>query len=121
MSGLTDDEVRQFLIDNGYPNHIVKAGREGIVRRWRQFVDEVEQGYQYGLEDYRNDLDLRGAIGMLGLAAEVADADQRLEELLVEREVRVWESLAGDAPWDWGYPRNANKTLLADLASAGLI
>ncbi len=121
MTELGDDEIRQFLIDNGYPIHIARDGREGLIRRWKEFVAEVEQGYEYGLEDYRNDLDLRGAIETLGLGAEVADADHRFEELLVEREVRVWESLAGKASaWDWGYPRNASKRLLADLERAGL-
>ena len=121
MTDLSDDDIRQFLIDNGYPNHIVRGGREGLVRRWQQFVGEVERGYEYGLEDYRNDLDLRGAIEVLGLAAQVADADRRLEEMLVAREVRVWESLAGGASWDWGYPRNASRAFLADLVRAGLI
>ena len=121
MTELGDDEIRQFLIDNGYPIHIARNGREGLIRRWRDFVSEVEQGYEYGLEDYRNDLDLRGAIKTLGLDTEVADTDRRFEEMLIDRDVRVWESLAGESsPWDWGYPRNASKRLLADLERAGL-
>ena len=56
---MTDAEIRDYLRDNGYPSHIVRGGREGLVRRWRQFVTEVEQGYEFGLEDYRNDLDVR--------------------------------------------------------------
>lgn len=121
MTNLSDDEVRQFLIDNGYPNHIVRGGREGLIHRWQQFVDEVENGYEYGLEDYRNDLDLRGAIELLGLSAQATDADQRLDAMLTDRDVRVWESSAGDAPWDWGYPRNASKAFLADLKRAELV
>jgi len=122
MTSLSDDEVRQFLIDNGYPNHIARDGREGLIRRWCAFVNEVERGYEYGLEDYRNDLDLRGAIELLGLSELVSDADQRLESMLIDRDVRVWESLAGaDSPWDWGYPRNASKLLRADLQRAGLV
>ncbi|HZU25838.1 MAG TPA: hypothetical protein VFA04_09965 [Bryobacteraceae bacterium] len=117
---MNDAEIRRYLEDNGYPRHVVEAGREGLVRRWRQFVDEVERGYRFGLEDYRNDLDLRGILAQIGLDDEVADADQRFERMLTARDRRVWESAAGDPFWDFGYPRNASADLLRDLRSAGL-
>ena len=56
---MTDQEMTDYLRENGYPEHVVKAGRKGLVDRWRKFVEEVERGYKFGLEDYRNDLDLR--------------------------------------------------------------
>ena len=64
---MTDEEMAAYLRENGYPEHIVRAGRAGLIERWRKFVEEVERGYKLGLEDYRNDLDLRGIIAMLGL------------------------------------------------------
>ena len=102
---MTDEEMAAYLRENGYPEHVVRAGRAGLIERWGKFVAEVERGYQFGLEDYRNDLDLRGIIAMLGLDAEVSDLDRRFEALLIHRDKRVWESSAADPFWDFGYPR----------------
>lgn len=112
--------IQQYLEDNGYPPHVVEAGAPGLVRRFRDFVAEVESGYSFGLHDYRNDLDIRGLIHLFGLDAEVTDEDQRLHAMLMGREHRVWESGAGDAYWDFGYPRNAGRWLMRDLRTAGL-
>ena len=118
---MTDDEIRAYLEDAGYPPHVVMAGREGLLRRWREFVDEVERGYQFGIEDYRNDLDARGVIALLDLDSAVGDEDRRFAEMLVSTDVRVWESMAADPFWDFGYPRNARGRLLEELRSAGLV
>ena len=112
--------VQQYLEDNGYSEHVVQAGSAGLVRRFRDFVAEVETGYSYGLHDYRNDLDIRGLIALFGLNDEVADEDQRLNALLIDREFRIWESGAGEGYWDFGYPRNAGRWLMRDLHTAGL-
>src|SRR5258708_3423698 len=55
---MTDAELVEYLRENGYPEHICRAGRAGLLAKWAAFVDEVERGYKLGLEDYRNDLDL---------------------------------------------------------------
>jgi hypothetical protein len=117
---MTDEEMADYLRENGYPEHVVRAGRSGLIERWRKFVEEVEHGYKFGLEDYRNDLDLRGIIAMLGLDNAVAELDQRLETALIDREKRVWESAAENPFWDFGYPRNAGKALMEDLKKEGL-
>lgn len=118
----TDAEIIEYLADNGYPDHIVRGGRDGLIRRWRAFAQEVEQGYRYRLEDYRNDLDLRGVIAILQLDGDpsVSAADERLRPMLIATETRIWESMPGDAFWDFGYPRNASGPFLRDLALAGL-
>ena len=72
------------------------------------------------MEDYRNDLDLRGIIAMLGLDAEVADLDRRFEAMLIARDKRVWESSAADPFWDFGYPSNAGHRLIQDLINEQL-
>jgi hypothetical protein len=115
---LTDDDIRQYLEDSGFPQHVVEGGRAYLLRRYREFVEEVERGYEYGLHEYRHDLSLRAAIAELGLDAEVADEDRRLAAMLTETEVRVWESMPGDPFWDFGYPRNARGRLLRDLRNA---
>ncbi len=118
---MTDEEMATYLRDNGYPEHLVRAGRAGLIERWRKFVEQVEKGYKFGLEDYRNDLDLRGIIAMLGLNDEVSELDRRFEALLTDREKRVWESTAENPFWDFGYPGNARGGLMEDLRKEGLI
>jgi hypothetical protein len=118
---MTDSEIRTYLQDNGYPEHIVRGGREGLLRRWAEFVQELEQGYEFGLEDYRNDLDIRGIIGLIGAEGEAEQADRRFQSVLTATDRRIWESSAGDPWWDFGYPRNVSGKLRADLESAGLL
>lgn len=116
---MTDDQMAAYLRENGYPEHVVRAGRAGLIEGWRKFVESVEHGYKLGLEDYRNDLDLRGIIAMVGLDSEVQELDRRFEAMLTNRDRRVWES-SGDGPfWDFGYPSNAKGELLEDLKNEG--
>ncbi len=117
---MTDDQIVEYLRANGYPEHLVRSGRAGLIERWRHFVEEVEHGYKLGLEDYRNDLDLRGIIALFGLDDQVRDLDRRFEALLTNRGVRVWETSAGAPPWDFGYPGNAGKQLIEDIENEGL-
>ena len=119
---MTDPETQKYLRENGYPEHVVKEGRAGLLRRWREFVEQTERGYSLGLEDYRNDLDVRAIISLAGAEnEEVRALDQRFRSVLVASDVRVWESAAGGPFWDFGYPRNAGKDLLEDLRTEGLV
>jgi hypothetical protein len=114
---MTDAQIQNYLRENGYPEHIVREGRAGLVRRWRKFVDQVERGYSLGLEDYRNDLDVRAIIALAGIEdGEVRALDERFKVMLTATDTRVWESLAGDPFWDFGYPKNAGAQLVEDLA-----
>jgi hypothetical protein len=118
---MTDSEIQSYLEDNGYPPHIVHEGKAGLLRRWREFVGQVERGYTLGLEDYRNDLDIRAIILLAGAEdAEVAALDDRLKPLL-EGQARVWESAPGDPWWDFGYPSNAGPELLDGLREERLL
>lgn len=96
------------------------AASDSLVERWRGFVESVERGYRFGLDDYRNDLDLRSMIAEAGLAEAVRDTDLRFRALLVNTRQPVWESDAPDAWWVCGYPRNAGADLIADLRQSGL-
>lgn len=127
---MTDPEIQDYLRDNGYPEHIVRDGRAGLLRRWREFVGQVEKGYPLGLEDYRNDLDVRAIIELAGAgiddasAAEIKALDERLQKMLVATSVRVWESATfpeGAPFWDFGYPRNPGPELTEDLRAEGLL
>ncbi len=119
---LSDEQIRQYLRDNGSPEHIVRSGRAGLIERWQTFVQEVESGYHFGLEDYRNDLDLRGIIEHTGLAADpaVVAADEKLRPLLQPAANRIWESSAGEPFWDFGYPKRSGRDLQRDLKREGL-
>lgn len=119
---MTDAQVRHYLSENGYPEHIVREGRAGLLRRWREFVEQVERGYSLGIEDYRNDLDVRGIIALAKADdAEVHALDERLRKLLTATGVRVWESGPEDAFWDFGYPRNTGPDLIEDLRNEKLL
>jgi len=119
---MTDPKVQEYLRENGYPEHIVRDGRAGLVRRWRKFVDQVERGYTLGIEDYRNDLDIRGIIALAHADdAEVHSLDARLQKLLTATSVRVWESGPDNAFWDFGYPSNAGPDLIQDLRNEKLL
>jgi hypothetical protein len=119
---MNDAQVQTYLHENDYPEHILKGGRAGLVRRWHEFVDQVERGYSLGIEDYRNDLDVRGILALADAEDDdVYALDTRLQKLLTATDVRVWESGPGDAFWDFGYPRNAGPDLLADLRREKLL
>ncbi len=118
---MTEEDLADYLEGSGYPAHLVRGGSQGLISRYKKFVEEVEQGYPYGLDDYRRDLDLRGVIETVGLSGEVVEEDARLEEMLTQREVRVWESSSGNPNWDFGFPRNAPRELLRGLKFAGLL
>ena len=108
--------VEEYLRENGYPDHVVKEGRAGLIRKWREFVEQVERGYPLGLEDYRNDLDVRAILEQAGVVDEQVKAlDERLKTLLTACDKRVWESAPGDPFWDFGHPKNAGPELLNDL------
>jgi len=119
---MSDAEILDYLQENGYPPHLAREGRAGLVRRWREFVEQVEHGYRLGLEDYRNDLDVRGILELAeAMDAEVRELDERLKKLLAPAKLRVWESAPGNPFWDFGYPRNAGAELAADLKAEGLV
>lgn len=117
---MTDDKIRELLEEYGYPPHIAKKGRAGLVEAWRKFVEQAERGYRFGLYDYRNDLDTRGVIARLGLDEEVQPLDERFRKTLIHTDRKVWESNTEDAFWIYGYPRNSSTELLEDLKAEGL-
>ena len=82
----------------------------------------AERGYPLGLEDYRNDLDLRAMIERAGTPdEEVRSLDQRFRRLLVATDRRVWESAPGNPFWDFGYPANSGEELKEGLREEGLL
>src|SRR5260370_33214963 len=64
---MTDQEMTDYLRENGYPEHIVRAGPASLIERCRKFVEEVEPGYKLGLEDYRKEFDIRRILAIFKL------------------------------------------------------
>jgi hypothetical protein len=119
---MNDAKVNQYLRDNHYPEHVVRGGRLGLIKKWREFVERVERGYTLGLEDYRNDLDVRAILHAVGVEdAEVTALDERLEKMLTAPKTRVWQSGPDDPFWDFGYPKNAGPELRNGLQEEGLL
>src|ERR1051326_2850141 len=98
---MTDEDVNERWRSRGVAAHLLDIGRNGLVDRWRAFVQEVETGYRLGLDDYCNDLDLREVIEAVGLGddPEIRDLDARLAAQLQDTERRVWVSEYPDAFW----------------------
>lgn len=124
MNGTTEpfeeDPVRHKLRERGVAAHIIREGGEGLIARWRKFVTQVEKGYPLGLDDYRNDLDVRGLIALVGLDSAVRTEDDRLRKVLTHTDRSVWGSDVADAFWVRGYPGNASGELLEELEAEGL-
>lgn len=114
------DPISEFLAGRGAPEHLVKGGAEGLMSRWHDFVERAEAGYSFGLEDYRNDLDLRSLIELAGIGPAVASDDARLRKLLTHTDVELWSSDVEGAWWVRGYPRNSGALLMEDLADEDL-
>ena len=106
---MTEQEIVDYLSDNGYPEHLVRGGSTGLVTHWKKFVSQVRHGYRLGLEDYRNDLDIRAIIRMVDLDREVQAEDELLQQALTAKETRIWESMEGAPWWDFGYPQGATE------------
>jgi hypothetical protein len=117
---MDDDALRALLRAKGYGDHICDMGPEKLVARWRDFVQSVAHGYPLGLDDYRNDLDLREAIAVGGLDREVRDADSLFRSLLTDISKRVWRSNVDNDFWNLGYPKTASGALLRDLRDEGV-
>ncbi|MCS7026975.1 MAG: hypothetical protein NZV14_19435 [Bryobacteraceae bacterium] len=118
---MKDAEVKQLLKSEGYPEHVWKGGKKGLVEKWAKFVEEVEAGYRLTLEDYRNDLDVRSLIARLGLDEEVAELDERFRRCLVFSAKAIWECDQPHAFWIYGYPKNARGELKKDLRAEGFL
>jgi len=118
---LSNDSVRGILRARGVAQHTVSGGAAGLIEAWRDFVAQVERGYPLGLEDYRNDLDLRTLIEVAQIGPEVAEEDARFRRMLTGTDRAVWSSDVPHAFWVMGYPSNAAGELLADLRAESFL
>ena len=128
-----EDPVREFLEARGAPEHIVEGGLDGLLEQWENAVDDVEETYPLGLDDYLDDMDGRELIeGAMEVATpetgranlkRLQKADARMKELLVPAGRCLWGSdMAEQHDWtpqkNWWYfmaPRDPGPELKEDL------
>ena len=119
-SAASSNQTTVNAISSANLKTVTEMTDEELLERWKKFVDDVERGYKLGLDDYRNDLDIRSEIAAAGLAAKAQADDQRLKRMLGATKVKVWDSDVPHAFWVQGYPRNASGTLREDLEAEDL-
>jgi hypothetical protein len=117
----TEKQVADILVSRGVPSRLVDGGAASLLAAWAAFVEQAEVGYSFGLDDYRNDLDLRSLICLTGLDAAAVNDDARFRNLLTRTDLEVWSSDAQGAWWTFGYPANSGSDLLEDLRAEGIL
>ncbi|MCX7635912.1 MAG: hypothetical protein N2Z74_09265 [Syntrophales bacterium] len=128
-----NDPITTFLQQRGCPPHVIREGMAGLVRRWEGIVQSVAAGYQFGLHDYLNDMDLRQIIAeALPLMSEVeredilkrvGEADDLLKQYVRSVPMCLWgEETAQEEGWserrNWWYyslPRTLSEEMRQDL------
>lgn len=110
-----EDPVREFLEARGCPEHVIEGGLEGLLEQWENAVDDVEQTYPLGLDDYLDDMDgrelLEGAMEVASPEVRRASlkrlhpADERMKQLLVPAGRCLWGSDMAEQH-DWTPQRN---------------
>ena len=128
-----EDPVREFLEARGCPEHIVEGGLDGLLEQWENAVDDVEETYPLGLDDYLDDMDGRELIeGAMEVASpetrranlkRLQKADARMKELVVPAGRCLWGSdMAEQHDWtpqkNWWYfmhPKDPGPELKEDL------
>ena len=121
---MSDPDLENYLRDNGYPEHIVRDGRPGLIARWRKFVEQVEKGYAFGLEDYRNDLDVRAIIELAGAVDDQVTADGCAISGAAHRDQRARVGIRAQRSVGFSLAtasRNAGAELIKGLREEGLL
>lgn len=127
------DSIREFLRERGCGEHITSGGFVGLIEAWEQIVASIAAGYNLGLDDYLNDMDLRQLIAeALPLAtpaqqqrysARIEEADRTLKSHLLPAPACLWGEEVAEAEgwtreqnwWYFQYPENAGEDLRAEL------
>lgn len=125
------DPVRDFLKRRGSADHIVRGGLAGLVQTWESVVESVKRGYNLGLDDYLNDMDVRQlldeALAMAPSGQAYIERARRADEAMKRLVKPIGRSLWGEknaaqhgwsAEKNWWYfsvPVNAGAALTNDL------
>jgi hypothetical protein len=128
------DPVREYLRQKGCAQHVIDGGLEGLIQAWEKTVRSVEHGYEFGLDDYLNDLDGRQLIEETLAIGGLENAKSYTERVrLIDERMRDQVRLTGHCLWgnaaakshgwsadkNWWYfsvPKTAGPELLAELS-----
>jgi len=100
-----------------------------LLRRYERAVDDVESGYELGLDDYLNDLDARQLLeerrgeASAEEAARIEAADRRLRATTQLRRRCLWGTASARRNgwtqeaswWYWSVPLDPGEDLAAEL------
>jgi hypothetical protein len=127
------DPVRDFLREKGCPDFVVNKGLQGLIKSWENLVKSVRNGYEFGLDDYLNDVDNRQLLEEALTAApprareryaqRVEQADKRMRALVKPAGKCLWgNEVAQTEGWtearNWWYfsqPIQAARKLMAEI------
>lgn len=136
ISGSVNDPVRRYLKSRGVSSELIEGGLEAAIDRW-DVISRTAKTYDFTLDDWLNDMDLRDIIaGAMGVA-EAAErkavserlekADNRLREATVQTGSIWGAAMSGDMAPDpkkaWWYfrrPMDPGETMQEDLEASGL-
>jgi len=127
------DPVRDFLRGKGCPEFVVKNGLQGMVKRWENLAESVRDGYEFGLDDYLNDLDNRQLLEETLAVAPPKEKEKYMKRVeRTDKRMRTLVKAAGKCLWgnevaetegwaedkNWWYfsqPIQANRKLSAEI------
>ncbi len=127
------DSVKSYLTERGCAAAVVEGGFAGLIEQWEALVTSVEEGYELGLDDYLNELDVRQILADAQANApheETAPfteplqrADEQFQALTQATEACLWgEEVAEEEGWSaknnfWYYrrPRRGDADFLAEI------
>ena len=116
---MTEEQVKEYLKNRGCPEFIWQGGSAGLIRRWQEFVTDVEEGNysNCSVEEYWNDLDLRELIHDIAFDSDVKESDERFAAILTLTTIKHWHADRNTEYdfWNYGYPKNATGYFLEDI------
>lgn len=130
------NRVDAALRARGVADHVLAGGLAGLVESWERVAAELERGYTGGLDEWRNDMDVRDILAEAldaasaperrALGRRVRLADRRVRGRLMSAGCCVWGArVAANHGWSagrqWWYflePRTKNAELARDLEHA---
>jgi hypothetical protein len=94
------DVVRNYLLEQGYPDFVVRGGIAKLVEGWERIVDSVVAGQEQCQDDYLNDMDGRHILEkVISIAptkerelwsGRVAAADEKIRAHLIPTSECIW-------------------------------
>jgi hypothetical protein len=95
------NRVAEALRARGVSERVLSGGLAGLVASWERFAKELERGYAGGLDDWRNDVDVRDILDE-ALRAASADEQRALRRRVRLADTRVRKLLVPAGRCLWG-------------------